>query len=165
MDNELGMMDKFDFLLGNWKLEYRVPKSSFGESDTGSGEGTIKRALGGKYVYVDYRAVLKKSGKGAAHAIFGWDDRAKIYRYWWFEDSGNFLTASCHFVDNDTLSLNWHDTVLVQTFQKRGPNQVLLRMEQPISGGGREIIMEVLFTRKPRAILGATGEQPNEAIH
>jgi len=30
------MMEKFDFLLGNWNLEYRVPKSAFSEATTGT---------------------------------------------------------------------------------------------------------------------------------
>gem|GEM_PF-3922554 len=29
-------MEKFDFLLGNWNLEYRVPKSTFSEATTGT---------------------------------------------------------------------------------------------------------------------------------
>ena len=28
MDKQLNMMEKFNFLLGNWNLEYRVPKSA-----------------------------------------------------------------------------------------------------------------------------------------
>jgi hypothetical protein len=46
-------MEKFDFLLGNWNREYRVPKSAFSEADTGSGTGTFKRALDDRYVYFD----------------------------------------------------------------------------------------------------------------
>ena len=44
--------------------------------------------------------------------------------------------------------MNWHDTLLVQTFAKQGLDRVLLRMERPVAGGGHEIIMDVLFTRK-----------------
>jgi hypothetical protein len=148
MDDDLQKMDRFDFLLGDWDLEYRVPKSSFGEADTGSGEATMKRALDGRYVFFDYHAVLERSGEGSAHAIFAWDGRADIYRYWWFENSGNFLTASANFVNDDTLRLNWHDTLLVQTFKKQGPDWISLRMEQPVAGGGYEVILEVLFSRK-----------------
>jgi hypothetical protein len=46
-------MEKFDFLLDSWNLEYRVPKSAFSEADTGSGTVTFKRALDDKYVYFD----------------------------------------------------------------------------------------------------------------
>ena len=28
------MMEKFDFLIGDWNLEYRVPKSAFSEAAT-----------------------------------------------------------------------------------------------------------------------------------
>jgi hypothetical protein len=32
--NELNPMDKFNFLLGTWKLEYKVPKSHFSDYDS-----------------------------------------------------------------------------------------------------------------------------------
>lgn len=85
--------------------------------------------------------------KGQAHAIFAWDDKAKIIRYWWFESSGNFLTATCKFINEETLFLNWHDTLLRQTFKKVDPNKVVLRMENPDSDGNYELILEVIFTR------------------
>ena len=147
MDKQLNVMKKFDFLLGSWNLEYRVPKSAFSEAATGTGTGTFKRALDDKYVYFDYSASLT-TGEGAAHAIFAWDKKAKVYRYWWFEFSGNFLEATCNFVNDETLFLNWHDTLLIQTFRKAGPNKVILRMENPTSEGKYELILEVIFTRK-----------------
>lgn len=140
-------MDKFKFLIGTWKLEYRVPKSVFSEEATGNGTGTFKRALNGKYVYFNYSCSLT-TGNAAAHAIFAWDEKSKIYRYWWFEDSGNFLSATCNFIDNDTLFLNWHDTSLIQTFMKADPNKVILRMEHPIAQGEFELILEVIFGRQ-----------------
>jgi hypothetical protein len=146
MKKQLNMMEKFDFLLGSWNLEYRVPKSALSEEDSGTGTGTFKRALNDKYVYFDYSARLTK-GQGAAHAIFAWDSKAGIYRYWWFEDSGNFLTATCNFINDETLFLNWHDTLLIQTFTKDSPDKVIVRMEHPASEGKYELILEVLFTR------------------
>ncbi len=148
MDYELGTMDRFDFLLGDWNLEYRVPKSSLGEADTGTGEAKMQRTLGGRFVQFDYRATLTKTGTGSARGIFAWDRAAKIYRYWWFEESGNFLAASCDFVADGVLRMNWHDTLLVQTFAEQGPGRVLLRMERPVAGGDHEVIMEVMLTRK-----------------
>jgi hypothetical protein len=47
-------MEKFEFLLGNWNMEYKIPKSSFSEETTGSGYGTFKKALDDKYVLFDY---------------------------------------------------------------------------------------------------------------
>ena len=140
-------MERFDFLLGNWNLEYRVPKSQFSEAATGSGTGTFKRALDDKYVYFDYSASLT-TGVGAAHGIFAWDEKAKVYRYWWFESSGNFLEATCNFVNDETLFLNWHITVIMQTFTKIDTDKVILRMEHPVAQGKYELILEVIFTRK-----------------
>lgn len=140
------MMAKFDFLLGDWNLDYRVPESSLSEAATGTGSGTFRKALGGKFVYFDYAAVV--AGKSAqAHALFGWDDKTKIYRYWWFENSGSYLTASCDFVSDGILVLNWHDTLLRQSFRKMGPDRILLTMEKPDAAGGSELILEVMLTR------------------
>lgn len=148
MDNSSSAMDRFDFLLGDWTLEYRVPKSPLADADSGTGEGTISRALEGRYVFFDYRVAMKSGGRGAAHGVFGWDENAGIYRYWWFENSGNFLSASARFVADGVLRLNWHDSVLVQSFERMGPDRVVLTMEQPSAGRGYEGLMEVFFDRK-----------------
>jgi hypothetical protein len=140
-------MEKFKFLLGDWNLEYRVPKSTLSEAATGTGTGTFKKTLKDKYVVLDYYCSLT-TGEGQAHGIFAWDDKAKVYRYWWFEDSGNFLQATCSFVDNDTLFMNWQDTLLTQTFTKAGPDKVILRMNQSLGEDKSELILEVILTRK-----------------
>ena len=142
-------MEKFDFLLGTWNLEYRIPKSAMSEADMGSGHGTFKRALDDKYIHFDYECSLSSTPqqKGKAHAIFAWDEKEQVYRFWWFENSGAFRQATCNFIDNDTLFLNWHDTLLIQTFTKSGQNKVILRMEHPVAKDKFELIMEVIFTK------------------
>jgi hypothetical protein len=141
------MMEKFDFLLGTWNLDYRLPESRISKAATGTGTGTFKRALNDRYVYFDYEAAISAGDRTRAHAIFAWDEKSKLYRYWWFEDSGNYLTASCHFLDDQTLYLYWHDTPFVQTFRKTGPDQVTLWMGQPDAKGKHETVLEVLMTR------------------
>ena len=140
-------MKKFEFLIGDWNLEYKVPKSAFAEAETGTGKGTFRRALNEKFVYFDYECHLP-SGDGKAHAIFVWYEKAKVYRYWWFEDSGNFSTATCDFIKAGVLYLNWHDTLLTQTFSQESPERVVLRMSHPDSKGHLETILEVIFTRR-----------------
>ena len=147
MEKKTNKMEKFNFLLGDWDMESRIPKSQYSDADTGSGTGTFKRALDDKYVYFDYAASYT-SGQGQAHGIFAWDEKAKVYRYWWFENSGTFMTATCNFINDETLFMNWHDTIIVQTFTKIAPNKVILRMEQPNAEGEYELILEVVFTRK-----------------
>jgi len=49
--------------------------------------------LNQRFVSFDYRAKLS-GGQAAAHGIFAWDEKNKIYRYWWFEDSGSFMEAT-----------------------------------------------------------------------
>jgi len=139
-------MKKFDFLIGDWNLDYKVPKSAFGKAERGTGIGTFRRTLNDRYVYFDYECHLP-SGDGQAHAVFVWDEKSKIYRYWWFEDSGNFLTATGEFVKAGVLCLNWHDTLLTQTFSQKSPDRVVLRMSHPDSAGKPEMILEVIFTR------------------
>jgi hypothetical protein len=150
MAKQKNVMDKFDFLLGTWNLEYRVPKSTFSETATGSGTGTFKRALDDKYVFLDYSCTLSTAPNevGKAHGIFAWDEKAKVYRYWWFESSGNFLNATCNFINDDTLFMNWHDTLLIQTFRKVDKDKVILKMENPDSDGKYGLILEVILTRK-----------------
>lgn len=139
-------MEKFDFLLGDWDLEYRIPKSALSEAATGTGSGTFKRFLDDKYVVFDYSCSLT-TGQGQAHAIFAWDEKAKLYRFWWFESSGNFSQATCNFLNDKALFMNWHDSLYVQSFRAVDPNHLVLRMEHPTSEGEYELVMEVIFTR------------------
>jgi len=140
-------MKKFDFLLGNWEMEYNIPESSFSKAITGTGHGIFKKALDDKYVYFDYTTLIDGK-KGQAHGIFARDEKSKIYKFWWFESSGNFSTATCNFINDETLFMNWHDSLLIQTFKKVSSDKVILRMENPDSEGEYELILEVIFTRK-----------------
>jgi hypothetical protein len=137
-------MSKFDFLIGEWNLEYRIPKSAFAEAGTDSGTGTFTSALNDKYVIFDYST---KSGS-AAKGIFAWDEKAKIYRYWWYENSGSFLSATCNFIGDDTLAMTWLETLLMQTFTKESEERVVLKMQYPNEKGGYEPVMEVVMAKK-----------------
>jgi hypothetical protein len=57
------------------------------------------------------------------------------------------MTATCRFVDDGILYLNWHESLLTQTFRKAGRNRVVLRMDHPDAKGKSITIMEVMFTR------------------
>ena len=140
-------MEKFNFLIGSWELKYAIPESKFSVEATGKGEGVFKRALNGKYVYFDYKAELT-TGSAQAHAVFAKDESHKIYRYWWFEDSGNFLTATCEFTDENTLFLNWHDTLLIQTFEKITNDHVVLKMSYPVNKQNYTPLLVVDFFKK-----------------
>ena len=140
-------MKKFEFLIGDWNLESKIPKSSFSEATTGSGFGTFKRALDDKYVFFDYESNIEGE-TGGAHGIFAWDEKVQIYRYWWFESSGSFMTATCDFTDNNTLFMNWHNSLLIQTFKKISKNKVVLHMSNASSENKFDLVLEVIFTRK-----------------
>ena len=139
------MMEKFEFLLGTWKMEYRIPESKFSPTMTGRGSGTFKRGLSDKYVFFDYSASFSTGDRAEAHGVFAWDDKSKIHRYWWFENSGNFDEATCRFLDNGLLFMNWRGSLMSQTFTKTGPDSLVLRMYQPDSKGEQKTVMEVAF--------------------
>jgi hypothetical protein len=148
VDEQGNMMDRFEFLLGDWNLDYQFPKSPVSDvAGTGTGTGSFRRVLADKYVCFDYSCSLT-TGEGQAHALFGWDEKAKVYRYWWFESSGNFATATCRFINDQTLFLNWHDSLLIQTFKKDSRDQLTLRMEHPNAEGVYELVLQVLLTRR-----------------
>jgi hypothetical protein len=147
MENEFDKMDRFEFLTGEWNLKYNIPKSVFGEAAKGTGQGRFKKALDDKYVYFDYESNINDQ-EAQAHGIFAWDDKYKIYRFWWFESSGNFSQATCDFISDDVLFLNWHDSLLIQTFSRINPSHVILRMERPAANGKNELILEVIFKRR-----------------
>lgn len=141
-------MEGLDFLLGNWNLEYKIPKNRYSEAMTGTGRGTFSRKLSDKYVVFDYSTFIGDGPEGQAHAIFAWDSKIKMYRFWWFESSGNFETATCNFINDETLFVNWHNSLLIQTFQKVGSDKVVLKMEEPNAEDKYMPILEVIFTRE-----------------
>jgi len=147
MSNELNPMDKFRFLLGRWKLEYKVPKSQFNPGDSGEGEGEFKSILNKQYVTFEYHAKLSQ-GERAAQGIFAWDKKSKIYRYWWFEDSGEFNEATCDFIDENTLCLNWYNSILIQSFHKVEKGKVILLMKYPFSIDNYKTVLEVVLIKK-----------------
>jgi len=147
MKKELNPMDMLAFLIGDWKLEYKVPKSRYSSEDTGSGEGNFQWILNNNYMTFNYYAKLS-TRENTAHALFAWDEKSKLYRYWWFEDSGAFMSASCNFIDENTLCLNWHDSLLVQTFHRIDDDKIILQMKYPGNENKSETILEVIFTKK-----------------
>ena len=140
-------MEKFDFLIGNWRLEYTIPESSFGAAGSGEGEGIFSRVLKDNYVIFDYKAVLT-TGSAQAHVIYTKDKGGDGYRCWWFEDTGNYETASCNFPDENTLFLKWLNTPLIQSFKRVEENHVVLTMANQINEQKAEAILLVdMFKR------------------
>lgn len=110
-------LDKFGFLLGDWDMESRIPKSRFSEAGTDTGTGSFKKILNDKYVQFEYSS---ESG-GAAKGIFAWDGKMELYRYWWFENSGNFSSATCNFIDEGILAMNWLDSPVCSNLHQGYP--------------------------------------------
>jgi len=148
MEKSDDMMKNFEFLIGDWQLDYTFPRSEFSaEAGTGEGSEAIRRILGNKYVCFDYSCSLT-TGNAAAHAIFARDDERNVYRFWWFEDSGSFMEASCQFINDNVLFINWHNSLLIQTFEKDGPDGMTLTMKHPDPSGEYRTVLPIQFTRK-----------------
>jgi hypothetical protein len=137
-------MEKFKFLIGNWDLAYRIPRNNSSEYGMDHGTGAFTRALDGKYVFFDYSTT---SGV-KAHGIFAKDSNVNQYRYWWFENSGVFLTATCKFLNESKLFLEWIDSELTQIFTMETLDKVVLQMFRSTGRKEPEIVLEVIFTRK-----------------
>ncbi len=148
MNELLNPIEKFNFLLGRWDLKYKVPKRLFSSGDEGVGTGEFKRILNDKYIVFNYSARLRLSAN-SAKGIFAWDGKSNLYRYWWFEDSGSFLSATCSFINDETLCLNWHDSLLVQTFKKESDTEVTIQMKYPSDENKHDVILEVKLTKQP----------------
>ena len=58
------------------------------------------------------------------------------------------MEATCNFIDENTLCLNWHDSILVQTFGRRENGSVVLEMRYPQNKTDYEVVLEVIFTKK-----------------
>jgi len=143
---ESDSLRKLEFLIGHWELAYNIPKSRFSYATTGTGEGIFRRALNGKAILFDYKSLIDGQ-TGSAHGVFVRDGSAGLYRYWWFESSGAYDSASCSLIDENTLYMNWHNSVLRQTFRKINDDTIELHMDHPNADGEYDLVLEVIFTR------------------
>lgn len=137
-------IEKLDFFLGNWDLDYIIPESFMSKACRDSGTGSFHKILNDKYVMFEYSTDSGSEAKG----IFAWDSHTESYKYWWFENSGIFLSATCNFISDDILAMNWHDSLLVQTFERKNPDRIILKMQYPSIKNCHQPVLEVIFTRK-----------------
>ena len=138
---------ELEFLLGEWKLNYRFPASDLSPAEgTGTGQGTFKKMLDDRFLRFEYTCSTTL-GAGAAVGIFAWDAQASYFRYFWFENSGAFATARCRMEDRDTLFMEWEHERLVQTFHRDDTDRITLLMDQVKADGSRHNVLEVRFSR------------------
>jgi hypothetical protein len=58
------------------------------------------------------------------------------------------MQAACNFLDENILCMNWHDSLLVQTFSRKESGEVVLEMKYPKNKTEYEVVLEVIFTKK-----------------
>ena len=59
-----GILDKFEFLFGEWNLEYRIPKSTLSDAGSDTGIGSFKKILSNNYVLFEYSTKSGSEAKG-----------------------------------------------------------------------------------------------------
>lgn len=119
-------LQSIDFLIGKWSLRYTLFSDGRPKPD-GKGLGEIQKTLDGKFITFDYQAELS-TGIFKAHAIFAWDSEKDLFRYWWFENSGQVQQAEGRMKDESTLVLQWQNIPCTQTFRETSETIVVLEM-------------------------------------
>lgn len=56
-------INKLDFLMGEWELEYNITMSSFSEAKTDSGTGSLKKILNDQYLQFEYSTQSGAEGR------------------------------------------------------------------------------------------------------
>jgi len=120
------------FMVGEWGLDYTVTQHGQA-TKTIRGIGSLRYLFNATYLLFDYQMFDKATGEklGEAHAIFAWDKKSSQYRYYWFEDSGNFLQAAGTLRDDHTLALEWQDIHCTQIFRRVSADAMYLEMQCP----------------------------------
>ena len=74
-------------------------------------------------------------------------NKNKNYKYLWYEDSGEFSEATCNFIEEKALCLNWHNSLFVQTFQGKENGSIELEMRYPKNKDEYDVVLKVLFKK------------------
>jgi hypothetical protein len=137
-------MRALSFMVGEWGLDYTVTQGGH-TTKAIRGTGSLRYLFNATYLAFDYQVFEKASGEmiAGAHAIFAWDKKSGQYRYYWFEDSGNFHQAAGVLRDAHTLALEWQDINCTQIFQRVGADAMYLEMHCP----EQDLLLRVDFTR------------------
>jgi hypothetical protein len=137
-------MRALSFMIGEWGLDYTVTQNGR-TTKTIRGTGSLRYLFNATYLTFDYQVFGKESGEmiAEAHAIFAWDKKSGQYRYYWFEDSGNFHQATGVLRDAHTLALEWRDINCTQIFRRVSADAMYLEMQC----AEQDLLLRVDFTR------------------
>ncbi len=137
-------MQALNFMAGDWELDYTVTQHGR-TSSTIRGAGSLRYLFDATYLTFDYQMQEKVTGEtiGGAHGIFAWDPKARQYRYYWFESSGNFHQATASLRDDDTLAMEWQQINCTQIFRRVSAGAMYLEMRCP----DQDLVLRVDFSR------------------
>lgn len=138
-------MQALSFMIGEWVLDYTV--TQYGHTtQTIRGTGSLRFLFNATYLTFDYQMIEKASAAmiAEAHAIFAWDMKAGLYRYYWFESSGSFHQATGALQDAHTLAFEWQGIKCTQIFRSVRADAMYLEMRCP----EQDLLLRVDFTRR-----------------
>lgn len=139
-------MRALSFMIGEWELDYTVTQNGH-TTQTIRGTGSLRFLFNATYLTFDYQMIEKATGEmiAEAHAIFAWDKQSGQYRYYWFENSGNFHQATGVLRDPRTLALEWQEINCTQIFRSVSADAMYLEMRCP----DQDLLLRVDFSRIP----------------
>jgi hypothetical protein len=101
---------------GAWQENVRYSGDT---EDQPSGSGKwMARPFYGLFLVINYTGKGPEGGY-AAHGVMAYDHEEKIYKLWWFDDSGNIGQYSGSWKDDNTLVFELKKTVGGRAFRER----------------------------------------------
>jgi hypothetical protein len=129
---------RLHMLVGNWSGEEKLSPSPWGPGGLARGRSSCRLDLDGFFVIQDY--VEEKDGRETyrGHGIFGYDERAKEYCWYWIDSMGSVPAApSRGRWEGDTLT--FHSTSPQgqgrYVFRFEGQSKYHFRIENSFDGG------------------------------
>jgi len=138
------------FLLGQWQEEIMYAGQEAG-ADKGRGRWLARPEMG-------LCLVVRYEGSGPegdyrAMGVLTWDQEAKAYRMWWFDDGGGIGEYRGDFRDDGSLALEHHGKSNGQDFRERityarvAPGEVRTKIEQSYGGEEYKVYLEAVAHR------------------
>jgi hypothetical protein len=145
---------KLHTLAGTWSGDETLSPSQWGPGGTARGSMSMALCCDGFFVSQDYAE--EKDGKTVyrGHGVFGWDDKAKEYTWYWVDSMGSPASqASRGTWDGDTLVFQSEMGPARgrYTFRFENADQMHFRIENAMDGKTWQTFMEGRYRRQAAA--------------
>ena len=148
------------FLVGAWEEAITYPGAQMA---TGTGRW-IARPVLGDFLMINYEG-RGPQGPYRAQGVLTYDRELKLYRMWWFDDTGGIGDYRGIFVDMNTLVLEHQAKKDGRDFRERityvrvAPGEVRTKIEQAWDAEEYKTSLEAVARRGPGA-MGGPGRGP-----